>query len=490
VYEGTETFDVNLTAPTNATVADGLGVGTILDNDAAPTFSIDNWTVTEGVDATITFTITKTGATALSSTVNYQVYPGSATTPADYTAGPSPLSGTLSFAPGETTQTVTLSIANDAAMEPTETFTVVLSTPVNAGIASGTGIGTILDDDLPPPNYLNGALITNTNNTVQQSILTFVQVNDPTHAYAKWISFDNQGQEGNLNQDVGFNIDSTQNYAVSLEAAQGSAKTLVTEFNLEGVAIDPPGGTFPIRVDGEATGSGGSDNPTGFTAVIRPDDPTTVGYEGLLVQSQTESLDGDTSPNPLNDPSATEVNFLAGDAGNDTLNGGPGTETDILNGGAGADTLNGGGGNDILVYDPADTLISGDGGFDLLRVDGLPNGGAVIDLRNVSSLQGGTPTGTSGDIEGILITDDANSDPNVGTTISLTAQDVLDYSSSNTLYVLGNPGDTLNIGYTAPGGGPDGWTTTGVPNLQGFVTYTATNGATLLVEDTNQVLVV
>ncbi|MBZ0093977.1 MAG: retention module-containing protein [Sulfuricella sp.] len=486
IYELQENFNVALSGATNATIADGAGVGTINDNDTAPAFSIDNWTVTEGVDSTITFTITKSGDTSLSSTVQYDVYPGSATTPSDYTT-PGPLSGTLTFAPGDTTQTVTLTIVNDTVMEPTETFTVVLSTPVNASIASGTGIGTILDDDLPAPNYLNGALITNSNQTVQQSILTFVQVNDLTHAYAKWISFDGQGQEGNLNQDVGFNIDPNQNYAVSLEAVQGGTKTLVTEFNLEGVTIDPHGGTFPIQVDGEATGPGGSDIPTAFTAVIKPDDPTTAGNDGLLVQSQTESLDGDASPNTLDDPSATEVNFLAGDAGNDTLNGGSGM--DILNGGAGADTLNGGGGNDILVYDPTDTLISGGGGFDLLRVDGLPNGGAVIDLRNVSSLQGGSSSGTSGDIEGILITDDANSDPNAGTIVSLTAQDVLDYSSNNTLYVLGNPGDTLNIGFS--GANPDGWTTTGVPDLQGFITYTATiNGATLLVEDTNQVLVI
>jgi len=500
-YEPDETMTLSASVVSGTATATDTGVGTITNDDAAPTFSIDNWTVIEGVDSTITFTITKSGDTALSSTVQYSVYPGSATTPSDYTT-PGPLSGTLTFAPGDTTQTVTLTIVNDTVMEPTETFTVVLSTPVNASIASGTGIGTILDDDLPAPNYLNGALITNSNQTVQQSILTFVQVNDPTHAYAKWISFDGQGQEGNLNQDVGFNIDSSQNYVVSLEAAQGGTKTLVTEFNLEGVTIDPHGGTFPIQVDGEESGKGGSVD-TAFTAVITPDDPTTPlvfdkhgnvtgGNEGLLVQSQTASLDGNTSNNTLTDPSETQVNFLAGDAGIDTLNGGPGTETDILNGGAGADTLNGGGGNDILVYDPADTLISGGGGFDLLRLDGLPNGGAVIDLRNVSSLQGGTSIGTSGDIEGILITDDANSDPNpgAGTTVILTAQDVLDYSSGNTLYVLGNPGDTLNIGLTN-GVNPDGWTTTGVPDLQGFITYTATiNGATLLVEDTNQVLVV
>ncbi|MEK7391140.1 MAG: Calx-beta domain-containing protein, partial [Fibrobacterota bacterium] len=372
-YEPAETFTLQVASVVSGTVAAATdtGVGTITNDDAAPTFSVNDFTVTEGVDSIITFTVTKSGDTALSSTVQYSVSPGSATTPSDYTT-PGPLSGTLTFDPGVITQTVTLTIVNDTVMEPTETFTVTLSSPTNATISDGTGIGTILDNDLPPPNFLNGDLITNSNQTVQQSILTFVQVNDPTHAYAKWISFDNQGQEGNLNQDVGFNIDSSNNYVVSLEAAQGGTKTLVTEFNLEGVTIDPHGGTFPIQVDGEATGPGGDDIPTAFTAIIKPEDYATAGNDGLLVQTQTESLDGDASNNTLNDPSLTQVNFLAGDAGNDTLNGGSGI--DILNGGAGNDTLNGGDGNDILVYGLGDA-IHGGSGFDILRIDGLPDGG-------------------------------------------------------------------------------------------------------------------
>ena len=54
---------------------------------------------------------------------------------------------TLSFAPGETSQTVTVLVSGDLLDEANETFIVNLSGPTNATIADGQGIGTITDDD-------------------------------------------------------------------------------------------------------------------------------------------------------------------------------------------------------------------------------------------------------------------------------------------------------------------------------------------------------
>ena len=62
VYELTENFNVNLTNAVQATISDAQGIGTILDNDAQPSFSINDVTVDEN-DGTITFTVTKTGLT-------------------------------------------------------------------------------------------------------------------------------------------------------------------------------------------------------------------------------------------------------------------------------------------------------------------------------------------------------------------------------------------------------------------------------------------
>jgi hypothetical protein len=53
----------------------------------------------------------------------------------------------LSFTPGTTTQSFTVPVIGDTLGEVDETFTAVLSTPVNASLADGTGVATIVDND-------------------------------------------------------------------------------------------------------------------------------------------------------------------------------------------------------------------------------------------------------------------------------------------------------------------------------------------------------
>src|SRR6185369_15780556 len=67
--------------------------------------------------------------------------------PADYLAA----SGTVTFAPGETSKTVTVTIVGDAIDEPDEYVLVGFSNPTNATIGGylGLGFGTIQDDDPP-----------------------------------------------------------------------------------------------------------------------------------------------------------------------------------------------------------------------------------------------------------------------------------------------------------------------------------------------------
>ena len=62
--EANETFFLNLAGPTNATLADGQGLGTITDNDPTPTLSINDVTVIEGNTGTVpaTFTVTLSAA--------------------------------------------------------------------------------------------------------------------------------------------------------------------------------------------------------------------------------------------------------------------------------------------------------------------------------------------------------------------------------------------------------------------------------------------
>lgn len=96
---------------------------------------------------TITFTVQLSAASTSQVQVAYRTQDGSALAGSDYTAA----SGTLVFAPGETSKTIKVSLVPDKVAEPTETFSLLLSNPVGATVATGAATGTITDDDSAPP---------------------------------------------------------------------------------------------------------------------------------------------------------------------------------------------------------------------------------------------------------------------------------------------------------------------------------------------------
>lgn len=115
---------------------------------APPSFAINNVTLPEGNGDTtgFVFTVTKTGASASSSTVTFATANGTATAGSDYTA----VSGTLTFAPGDTTMTITVPVTGDTSVEANETFTVTITAGTNATVSTATGTGTITNDDAAP----------------------------------------------------------------------------------------------------------------------------------------------------------------------------------------------------------------------------------------------------------------------------------------------------------------------------------------------------
>ncbi|MEO8062897.1 MAG: Calx-beta domain-containing protein [Pseudomonadota bacterium] len=152
--EANETLVVNLSAPSGATITKAQGTATITNDDVAPppplpTLSIDDVSGNEGNAGTATalFTVTLSAAAAVPVTVNYATADLSATAGSDYTAA----SGTLTFAAGQTTKTINVTVNGDTTVEPTETFSVTLSAPGAATIAKASGTGTITNDDVAPP---------------------------------------------------------------------------------------------------------------------------------------------------------------------------------------------------------------------------------------------------------------------------------------------------------------------------------------------------
>lgn len=152
VYEDPETFTVVLSNAVNATV-NGSGTGTIPANGTAPVFTVSpSLTVMEGNSpVSAVFTVTMAGQTQVAASVNWTTDDGSAEAPGDYTP-PNPLTQTLNFPVGTTSQLITVVIPVDPFDEGDETFDVDLSSPSRATIMSGhtSRTVTITDNDALP----------------------------------------------------------------------------------------------------------------------------------------------------------------------------------------------------------------------------------------------------------------------------------------------------------------------------------------------------
>jgi hypothetical protein len=103
--------------------------------------------VTEGNTGSVNavFTVTLSTVSAQTVTVQYATANGTAAAGSDYTAA----SGTLTFAPGDLTKTLTVPVLGDTLVEPSETFLVNLTNPTNATLADAQAVGTIVDNEGP-----------------------------------------------------------------------------------------------------------------------------------------------------------------------------------------------------------------------------------------------------------------------------------------------------------------------------------------------------
>ena len=146
-FEGNEAFTLQLSNPTVLQVGDESAVVTIIGDDAPPVVSVSDAVVLEGnSDGTVSVTFTLSKPATETVTVDYVTADGTAAAGEDYDSQ----SGSVTFASGETSATVSLGIIGDTTQEPNEAFNITLSNAVNAQIGDGSGIVTIQNDDLVP----------------------------------------------------------------------------------------------------------------------------------------------------------------------------------------------------------------------------------------------------------------------------------------------------------------------------------------------------
>jgi hypothetical protein len=145
--EADETFRIELSNPsTGFLLADAHATVTVFDDDLAerPVVSIADVEITEADGAReAAFELHLSKASAETVNLSFETRDGTATAPADYESR----SGVVTFAPGQTQQTVNVTIVGDDVDEDDETFSVFLSSAAGAITPDLQAVCTIVDDD-------------------------------------------------------------------------------------------------------------------------------------------------------------------------------------------------------------------------------------------------------------------------------------------------------------------------------------------------------
>jgi alpha-tubulin suppressor-like RCC1 family protein len=151
LVEGTETFKVTLSTPSNATLGTASATGTILDDDpgSGTRLGIGNATVVEGNSGarSVRLTVSLSAPAAGPVSAHYATSAGSASSVSDFVSA----SGTVTIPAGSTSALVLVSVKADTVFEFAETFVVKLSAPTGAVLARANGTATIGNDDPVPP---------------------------------------------------------------------------------------------------------------------------------------------------------------------------------------------------------------------------------------------------------------------------------------------------------------------------------------------------
>jgi hypothetical protein len=156
--ETTETVNLTLSNASGSTLGSpSTAVLNITDDEPVPGVTITSATINEesfGSAANAIFIVRLSFASNNTVTVHYTTQDSTAQANIDYM----PVSGNVTFTPGQTTRNIAVPIIGDTIDEPNEGFIVVLDQAINANIDSAFGFGTIIDND-PDPGTTGELLI-------------------------------------------------------------------------------------------------------------------------------------------------------------------------------------------------------------------------------------------------------------------------------------------------------------------------------------------
>ncbi|TCS49914.1 hemolysin type calcium-binding protein [Primorskyibacter sedentarius] len=311
-----------------------------------------------------------------------------------------PLTGSVVFAPGETSKTLNFRIDADSVDEFDEAAVLEVFSATNAALAGGAPVlratGWVLDDDGTGTNL---AMFSNDVDVAErkQVFAEYEVLLELSQSPTSPLTFSVMAADNTAIAGVDYQLLDT---TVSFATGQSTAAVTVAIF---GDAIADDAETFTLEYAQTSGVPLGTVLPnTQVTIVNGPVFiPPTAGDDNLTGTDENDSIDllagNDTYLALLGDDE------VAGGAGNDDLDGGDGN--DLLIGGTGNDVLRGAAGVDTLLGgDGVDTLIGGSGADSL-------NGGAGIDTASYFNANSGVRVALQ---DSSLNTGDAAGDTIVG----------------------------------------------------------------------------
>jgi Ca2+-binding RTX toxin-like protein len=385
-----------------------------------PTINLSpsNQTVVEGLTTpqNASYTVTLSQASNQTVSVNYATANGTATAGLDYTA----TIGTLTFAPGVTTQVLNIPILNDSLNEADETFTLALSSPTNAILGAVTIATTTITD------------------TITAAVTTTLPANVENLTLTGTAAINGTGNAGN-NVITGNSGNNTLNGGAGNDTLNGGAgiDTLIGGLGNDIYIVDSITDII-------------TENASAGTDTIQ----SSVTYT-IAALNNVENLTL-TGAAAINGTGNAGNNVITGNTANNLLNGGGGNDT--LNGGLGVDSLTGGVGNDFFWLDnvanrdlitdfsvPADTIILAN------SLDSTLTGPINPGIKGLSFVGGNVPgnvLNAAGFFKGAGITGGALGNLS-GIYVNTSNGDIW-YNDSNLVgsYLIANVGATAAAGMT------------------------------------------
>ncbi len=322
----------------------------VVSNSVDNTVQILRSTFLSPVDALVTATLSAPSTDTI--TVDYATADGVGMAGSDYVA----TSGTLTFAPGVTTQTFLVRFVNDLIAEGDENLLINLSNPTNALITDTQAQVLIQDDDgaAPVPGFaVDDPVVTETNGSTT------------------------------VNVTISLTQPATSTVSVQFITIADTATAGVDFAAAGGTVFFAPGQTsvqVPIQIGGDRLNE---PVETFFVNLFNPVGAVIADSQGVVTIQDDDAPSSVPLGDTINGGAGNDTiigsfadDMIRGNDGNDVIDAGPGNDT--LHGGAGDDTLNGGDGDDSIFGQGGQDSLNGEAGDDILIWRGLGDGNDTL----------------------------------------------------------------------------------------------------------------